>query len=230
MACGAVGALAQHLHFGRLGQHGGYPRAGQRFVVDDENAQNHRSPRIAVRGRPGASRQGRRARAKKPPSGGAPIWSVPPPAPSSLSRARVFPSPTPSVKGFPRARPRPLSAISSKSQSPSRRAETRTTPGFNWPSIPWRMAFFHQRLQDQHRHKRLQGGRLNLLVNAKPLAKPGAFDLQVTVEQFEFLFQGAFLPFGGLKGAAQQSAQGADHVIGLARVLVHQGGDRVEGC
>ena len=58
---------------------------------------------------------------------------------------------------------------------------------------------FHERLQNQIRHGRVECRRINFNFHSKPVAKTNLLDIQVASKKFDFLLQCNFLPIRTLQ-------------------------------
>src|SRR5687767_1132559 len=83
----------------------------------------------------------------------------------------------------------------------------------------------YDRLQDKIRHLRVESLMRHIHAGYQTVLKADAFDLQVTTEEFDLLFQGHFLRAGVVQSESKKIPQTGNHLAGRRGVVAEQGGD-----
>jgi len=94
------------------------------------------------------------------------------------------------------------------------------------PAVPHRV--FYQRLEDQAGHGHAQGLRGDLAGDAQPLAEAGPLNLQIAVQERQFLFHRHQPPLAAGQHVAKHLGQSLDRRFGPGRIGVSQCRDGIE--
>ena len=85
-----------------------------------------------------------------------------------------------------------------------------------------------ERLENQPRHVGVERLRIDVELHGQPILEANLFDLEVLLQELQFLFQRDAGGAGAIEGEAEQIAEPADHAIRRFGIRVHERRDRVE--
>ncbi len=85
-----------------------------------------------------------------------------------------------------------------------------------------------ERLQDQRRHHHVQGGRVDPILDAQPIAEVHLLDVEIRAQILELLGQLDFLHADLAQRDAEQIAEPLDHRVRLLRIAMDERRDRVQ--